>query len=88
MSADTLISQLALKVMLAMLDRLRAEPTPLPWGKAQMYSAFVPGKTPDEILAIPNAPYWWGYAETVREYTALLNSLPAMPFKPKKVSKS
>lgn len=63
---------------------LAQEAQPLPYGVFQRYQSMVPRKEPDEILATRDCPYWWMYAEYLREYRALLQSVAFVPFREKR----
>lgn len=86
--ARSAVQAAMLTAMTQLTERLRAEPTPLPWGKVQHYQSMVPAKSPDEMLATPDAPHLWGYAEAVREFVALLAATPKQPFVEKRKNKS
>lgn len=88
MTADEQISIIAFAASMKWLHELKATPLPLPYGLQQRFKALIPGKSPDEILAATNTPYWWGYAEVMREFIEVLEALPKMAFKEKKATPS
>lgn len=80
MAADRIIAKTAFKLSLQWLGELKAAPSPLPHGLAARFQSLVPKRTPDEILATETDPNWFGYAETMREFTELLAGLPRVAF--------
>ena len=83
----TFDSQMAIAVTLAMpkvVAQLKAEKTPLPYGIVCKYQAFIPKKTPDEILESETDPYWFWYAEELRELISTLDATPKLAFVAKK----
>lgn len=84
MTPDQRVARAAFVVALEMMEELRAAPNPLPPGLAARFQAFVPKRTPDEILATETDPYWLGYAELLREYIELLATLPRAAVKGKR----
>ena len=64
-------------------DALKAERLPLAYGKAQYYQSLIPRRDPNDRLE-EDCPYWWAYAETVREFKELFASLPKQEFVSKK----
>lgn len=84
MTDDEQLSVILFFLSLKWLDELKAAPTPLPYGLHQKYRALVPEKTPDDLLDSMSGPYWWGYAEILREFITLLDVMPKIPFEDKK----
>lgn len=83
---DELIAMICFKASLEWLEELKACETPIPFGRAQRFKALLPKRSPDEILE-EQSPYWWAYAETVREFKELLDRLPKQEFVEKKRKK-
>jgi hypothetical protein len=78
------LAHMAARHVIEIREKLEDEKLPLPWGKVQFYKSYLPAKSPDEILGLDNAIYWSWYAEELREYIDLLDSLPKMEFVEKK----
>jgi hypothetical protein len=83
---DEVIARVSFKASLEWLEELKACETPIPFGRAQRFKALLPKRSPDEILE-EESPYWWAYAETVREFKELLDRLPKQDFVEKKRNK-
>lgn len=86
MTTDEQISIIVFWCSMKWLEELKAAPLPLPYGLHQKFKALIPGKSPDEILSATDNPYWWGYAEVMREFIEVLEALPKMAFKEKKAT--
>lgn len=88
MTTDEEISIIVFACSMKWLDELKKAPSPLPYGLHQKFKALIPGQTPDEILECTNNAWWWGYAEVLREFIAVLDAAPKVSFKPKKAQKT
>ena len=82
---DDAIASLALQGMLRATEKLRAAPKPLSYGAGQSFQQYIPKKSPDQILEDETSPYWWAYAEALREFGDELKAAPITPFVAKKV---
>lgn len=80
---DEAIARACFYSSLGWVDSLKAEKLPLAYGKAQYYQSLIPRREPDDILE-ESYPYWWAYAETVREFKELFESFPKQEFVSKK----
>jgi len=83
---DEVIARVSFKASLEWLEELKSCETPIPFGRVQRFKALLPKRSPDEILE-EESPYWWAYAETVREFKELLDRLPKQEFVEKKRNK-
>ncbi len=84
MTTDEQIAETTFSNSMGWLEQLKSAPSPLPYGLHQKFKALIPGKTPDEILAVTGNAYWFGYAEVMREFIEVLEALPKVAFKGKK----
>jgi len=70
--------QVALKSMLVIekwCEKMKTEVTPVTVGVVMKYKSMIPKKTPDEILESESSPYWFGYAEALKEYLQVFTRL-------------
>lgn len=83
-SCGCVVDLLIFTTAIDMLNDLKCTPLPIPWGMYQKFNAFVPMRSPDEILENATTPYICDYAEVLREYIHLLETLPKIEFVNKK----
>lgn len=80
---EDVISKAAFMVSLDMLGKLKAEPLPVSFGRSKYFESMLPKRDLDDVLD-ESCPYWWGYAETMREFKQCFESLPKQEFKAKR----
>lgn len=73
----------AARAVMACTAALHKEAQPVTYGAMMRYRAMVPRKDADAILADNDCPYWFMYAEALREYKALLDATTYVPFQEK-----
>ena len=87
MTEDSQIAYFSMINCLEVIEELKNEAEPMPFGKVQKYKSYISGRTPDDILIKETDPMWFGYAESMREFIELLDSKPKVEFVNKKAKK-
>ena len=77
---DSVVAKGSFLMMQSIVKELNETPHPLSYGMVCKFKSYIPRKSPHEILNDESDPWWWAYAETLRELIATLDTVPKIEF--------